>query len=109
MTLEDVLNAIRDGVCDDDYNVVVKAINTRRKYLDSQKDLQNLASLEVGQRVELAGLRPKYLVGMTGEVVSKDGSTFDVLLDEQFRNRADRFVDFTGILTRVKPSMLQSL
>lgn len=64
------VRAITTEATDDDLNLLVSAVNTRRKTLRSQRALVNQASLDSpGTRVVTVGLSPKYLSGLHGTVV----------------------------------------
>lgn len=64
------VRAISHEATNDDLNLLVSAINARRKTLRSQRMLVNQASLNSpGTRVETVGLRPKYLSGLHGTVI----------------------------------------
>ncbi len=98
MPANDLVQAVLQGEADDDFNAVNAALRKRQSYL---ADIQASAFSE-GTRVQLANLRPKYLIGLTGTVLRKEGQKFVVELDAGQDTRR-----YDSIL-RVKPTMLEA-
>lgn len=88
MTVNEIVQAILRGDYDANLDHIVGAINTRRKTRRAEVTLSNLVALQPGTRVRTKGLSPKYLNGLTGEVVPSTGRRRDnditVKLDHPF-------------------------
>lgn len=77
-TLQDVLSFIADKADRDDTDRIFAAARARTKALNAV----DAAAVKIGVDVELGGLSPKYLNGLSGTVKGIDGSYASVLLDE---------------------------
>lgn len=79
MTTNEIIHSILDGDNDDDFDEIVQAIKVRRKNMDARK----VAELHVHDRVRFnSHTRPKYLIGVEGEVVKKNETSVTVKPDE---------------------------
>jgi len=101
-----VYDAIVNGDVDGNFDVIYLALEKRKEVLADRLAL----SLDIGTIVRVAAVRPKYLVGMQGVIVAKEGSRkggskFVVLLDEKYRLKARSYAK-DGEL-RCNASMLQ--
>lgn len=84
-----IVGMILVGEADDELDRIGEAVRTRRKQLE----LVRAASLRVGDRVKIGGhIRPQYLRGVTGEVVSFGGDKISVRVDEAYRYNLGRFM-----------------
>jgi hypothetical protein len=81
ITPQDVLAAIANGVMDEHEDRLIQAIKARRRVRSTIETGKALASVKVGSRVSLHGLRPQYLNGLTGVVEEVRGTRFNVKLD----------------------------
>lgn len=80
MTNASVIAAIVNGEVDDSLDRIRQAIKDRENTIASVA----LYTLDVGDRVRLKGLSPKYLNGLTGTIVSRprgNSKRFGVKLD----------------------------
>jgi hypothetical protein len=99
-----VIAAILRGEFDDIENEIVGAINSRRRMRRDIESYTALGTVQVGTKVRLEGLSPKYLNGLTGEVVGKRGKRFTVRLDNPAL--AGRYANFGQVqapASTVKP------
>lgn len=67
--LTSVLGAIIDGEYDDALDRLAAAVTERRRLVSAQMARRNVLTIMPGARVQLQGLSPKYLNGLTGTVV----------------------------------------
>lgn len=74
-TIQDVLDFVALHADQPDIENIWAACKRRQKYLRDNRAASNAASLRPGDRVRLSGLSPKYLNGLTGEVVDVLGGT----------------------------------
>ncbi len=89
------------GEVDNNLEQIRDTIKARKQVL---ADLR-ATNMVIGTRVEFANVRPKYLVGMTGEVVSLNGRKVSVKLDEEHIYAANRYA-IDGVLL-AKPEILE--
>jgi len=75
-----LIQEIEEGALDFALNLMQNAINSRREMIRSSEARRNAMSIKVGDRVVLKGLRPKYLNGLSAEVVTV-GTKMNVRLD----------------------------
>lgn len=67
---EKVTRLIRSGRLDTELDELAEILWNRRKYLNTQRALQNVMSVEAGDRVRiLSELKPRYLAGLSGTVI----------------------------------------
>lgn len=76
-TLAEVHIAITAGVADDNLDALFEAIKTRKKILVSLKALE----FKKGINVRIINIRPKYLEGLEGEIVSQSNTKWIVRLN----------------------------
>lgn len=73
LTLTDALDFVA-GASREEISLINRACNDRSKHLSLIASATNLAELKPGDYVEITGnLRPKYLLGECGHIVSKPG------------------------------------
>jgi hypothetical protein len=82
-----LIAAIMRGEHDDDLDALMDAVVARRKNARSRA----AASLSVGDRVRLRGIRPKALEGATGTVKNIARTRIGVQIDKEFAWNAGRF------------------
>ena len=87
-TLSDVLTYVISSADDSEVDLIIDAIQQRRKALRALA----AASVRIGMETRISGISPKYLDGMRGEVVGINGKHADVLLDES----STRILRFKG-------------
>jgi hypothetical protein len=81
-TPEDVLRGIETGKLDAMLDDLTATLRARRKLLSSRKAAETLASLEIGDHIELGnGVRPLKLNGATGVIVKINVKRAVVSLD----------------------------
>lgn len=73
-----MITDIATGKYDDQMDALMDAVNRRRKLIAQQAKNLNMATIDVGNTVRLTGLRPKYLNGVTTEVLGKNQSTLSI-------------------------------
>lgn len=97
MDAQAIIATIMDGEADDSFDAIVTAINMRRRQIREAATLVNKIVLTPGTRVVLKGLRPKYLVGLHGEVLARDAKRprdLPVRLDAgQYTGRYSRVIN----------------
>jgi hypothetical protein len=71
---------------ENDLAVILEAYKAQARNLQNARTIESVASLNVGDTVELFGLSPKYLNGCTGSVIGKDGTRLIVEFDDQWHN-----------------------
>lgn len=76
-SLTDALTFILTSASNEDISRVIDGIKSRRSILATI----NAASVAIGEKVKLDGLKPKYLNGLTGTVESISGRSATVKLD----------------------------
>ena len=70
--MNEVINSIEDGNCDDDLAAILDAVRSRQKVLAAR----NVRDLSPGDTVRFSNaIRPKYLVGKTATVVKLNKKT----------------------------------
>ena len=90
ITIGEVVVNILNGKLDDgDFERILDAIRRRRRTLRVIETAKTIAVLEMGAKVELQGLSPKYLNGLTGTVEQINSTRIRVKLDQP--NLAPRF------------------
>lgn len=94
-----IVRAIIDGKFDEDLERLTRAIKQRRESLVAAF----YAELEVGDRIRLVHVKPKYLAGSTGIVTGFSGDRVIIDLDSAITSGRKRWS--TGI--RVYPSSLE--
>lgn len=88
MTITDTISFITCEATKEDTDQIISALNLRRRVLAQIKD----ATATQGSEVVLEGLSPKYLVGLSGVIVERDGARVAVQLDE----RSTQTLKFSG-------------
>lgn len=78
MTLQDTIAFIVSEANESALDQITSALTERRKALRSVR----AAAVAVGAPVRIGEISPKYLSGLTGEVVSTEGRFARILLDE---------------------------
>jgi hypothetical protein len=75
MSAVDVVKAITAGEADDNLEAVFNAFKARSRYVRTELALANSAELSEGTAVRIVGgLKPKYLVGITGKISAYDSA-----------------------------------
>jgi hypothetical protein len=92
MNTAEVIAAI-DTMDSDDLGLVLDAYKARMKYVREASSRQAAATIKVGDKIRLSGLRPKYLNGLTGVVVSRNGDKFSVAFDDESKWASGRYGD----------------
>lgn len=64
-----LIASIINGEYDDGLDRIVEAVRSRRQELSRKRSQLNALTIDVGARVRLQGLSPKYLNGLEGTVV----------------------------------------
>lgn len=77
----EVITAILSGELDADRDAIVDAIKTRDRQLRENKREVLKASLIIGQKVRVEGIRPKQLEGIEGTVKAIRGLRVDIDVD----------------------------
>jgi hypothetical protein len=62
-------------------NAIYEAIQLRSRSLRYQRQHKALATLEIGDRVRLTGIKPKYMSGHLGTITGRRQTKFEVQLD----------------------------
>ncbi len=97
-----VVEAILSGSLDASLDNLSAAIKDRRKQLDQRK----LYTLSVGDKVRFtAQTRPEYMVGLTGTIIRRRETKFEVQLDPG--QYAGRFQNSDKIV--VPPQLLEAV
>jgi hypothetical protein len=73
-----------------------EAANARARLLRDLKTAEAAATIKVGDRVTLNGLRPKYLNGLQGEIKATDGTRATVELGKVDAVMARRYATLDG-------------
>lgn len=101
-TPQDVIGAILDGTMDEHMDELLDAYKARRNTVRNNKAQLNALTLKPGARVRLVNLSPKYLSGLTGEIVEPIERTqrrgkprFDVKVDSMPPQGTRRFYNNT--------------
>jgi len=71
---------------ENDLAVILEAYKAQARNLQNARTIESVASLNVGDAVELFGLSPKYLNGCTGSVIGKDSTKLVVEFDGEWHN-----------------------
>lgn len=79
ITMQDVLRFIRQADASQ-VSSLSEALRSQHKMLKAEAAHRN-RQLDLGTRVKLKGLRPQYLNGLTGAILSIRGTKCDVTLD----------------------------
>lgn len=101
----DIIDNIRNGMHDDELDTIVEAVRRRRKRMGQETyDL-----LEVGDSVCIrmdAPIKPKYILGATGEVTEKRVSRIAVRFDSAIHDPYGKWAGKTGIM---QPEWLKAI
>ena len=82
LDVEPLLLAIRVGLLDDHLDRIVTTVQSRVDALEAAAQIIAIATLKVGDRVELGhNLRPQYLHGKAARVIAQDGDKWIVRLE----------------------------
>jgi hypothetical protein len=73
---------ILSGEHDSELEGILEAVHQRRKLMRGATKAVAFATLQIGDKVRLKGLRPKYVNGSTAEVVDKKRTKLVVVLDK---------------------------
>lgn len=79
MTLQDTIAFIVSEADESALDKITSALTERRKALRSIR----AAAVTTGDHVRIGEISPKYLSGLTGEVVGTEGRLAKILLDEE--------------------------
>jgi hypothetical protein len=77
--------AIIQGVHDNDLDRIETACRERRRLLREVKTAMTMATVEVGSRVRIKSIRPKYLIGATAVVTGKRRTKLEVRFENTHR------------------------
>lgn len=103
MKTTEIIDAIWDIDSIEDIRLIISAASDHRKVLSNRKAVSNALSFKTGDIVcILSGLRPKYLVGKEGEVVSVTGSIVEIKLGLDARR-------YAGIQVRIGADLLEKV
>jgi hypothetical protein len=96
------LDLIDAGELDDMIEQLTDVVRARREYLHKLKGANNRAAMEPGDKVRLVDISPRYLYGVTGEVVDqtpkRHGDIMVRIDDRYYRGRiAQRFGRVVGV------------
>lgn len=78
MSITDTIFFITSEADEEDLNQIFSALKLRRQVLGQIK----ASAVSEGMKVTLEGLSPKYLNGLSGVIVERDGTRVAVQLDE---------------------------
>lgn len=87
MNGREVIAAITMGELDDVIDAIQDAARAREKIVHRNR----AASVKIGDRVRLTGIRPKALDGATGTVRSRRQTSLMVEIDKEYARGAGRF------------------
>jgi hypothetical protein len=98
----EVILALNAGELDDVLDVLSQAVRERKRIAG----MVTLATVKPGDKIELAGLRPSYLNGLTGTVTGTRNTRILVTLDQpglagKYANRGTLAVPAACIVRRV--------
>lgn len=79
-TMEKVLKLIAQAD-EDELKILYTATHERSKLLRRITHIKALRTFEVGDKVRLVDIRPKYMVGLRGTIIAHQGTKFLVELD----------------------------
>ena len=82
MTIQELLTAIGQLDNEADCNLLFEALRAQTRHVRATAARLNASTLKAGDKVRLHGIRPKYLDGATGIVVSLNGTKIEVRLDD---------------------------
>lgn len=69
MSGREVAQAIGSGALDNELDAVISAAVARKRYLQTRKAVANQLELTPGTKVRItSGIKPKYLIGLSGTV-----------------------------------------
>lgn len=84
---------ILQGKHDGDLDLIETACRQRRKLIRSATAAVTMAAVKVGDTVRIKEISPKYMVGMSAEVMRKRQTKLEIKLNESRRRyRAGQFV-----------------
>lgn len=82
-SVTEVLDYVHSRADEQDLEALIQAVKTRRHVLGEQR----AATVRIGTKVQLDGLSPKYLNGLTGTIEATKGARADVRLDKASTNK----------------------
>lgn len=96
LKMQEVVSGILNGTYDDLLETIIDAIDSRKETIAQIKAL----SLNVGDRVRMVKVRPKYLAGTEGVIKAKGKGKFELqILDiEDLDPRIKKFLTDEGTL-----------
>lgn len=109
-TSAELIRQIANGDFDSNLTTLISTAVERKRYLQKQKGAENQLALKPGMRVRiLPGIKPKYLIGLTGTISSlhstRNGDLMFEFDDASYPYVAHRFQRTVGIpaalLTRI--------
>lgn len=92
-TFSDVVAYVTNEATESEARALFDTVNSRLKALRAATAAENIANLKPDANVRLGGLKPKYLNGLTGSVVSIEGTRVRVKLDDQSYRTAGRYAN----------------
>lgn len=88
-----MLQEIRSGEFDESLDAIIRTAVARKRYLQEVKGAQNQSEFAPGTKVQITtGIKPKYLIGLTGKVSSEPASRRGDLMFE-FDDRSYPYVN----------------
>lgn len=110
ITFADVLAYVAQSATPEEVHALVDAGNARVRALRATEAAATSAQLTPGARVELHGLKPKYLNGLTGKfVIRQPSGKATIELDEEVSYRAGRYVGANNQMSGIPISALRIL
>lgn len=103
MNHAEVLSAIAGGASDGKTDDLYRAIKARVKVVG---DI-NASSIDIGDRVRLTNISPKYLNGLPGTVLTRGNGRFDIKIDEG--HDTGRYGSVDNVLQGVRGTMLEAV
>jgi hypothetical protein len=81
MTLTEIITAIASGDADENLTAVYEAYKERSRLLRSQRGTINRLTITPGTRVRLTNIKPNYLIGREGVVVTARTSSTRIAVE----------------------------
>lgn len=92
MDIAEVTRAIHLGELDDSIEALYETLRLRARALRNAKDASMRAAVRIGDRVKIAdGIKPKYLISVTGQVVKVDSKFVYIDVDDDQKWKLRRY------------------